>query len=92
MGKNFSVEETKAMASNLKALSDTELLAQYTEGGSQEALAEIVDRYTDLVYAVCQRTLGDAQAAEDAAQAAFLVLAREAAAYRRHRLFPPGFT
>ena len=67
------------MASNLKALSDPKLLVQYTEGGSQEAFAEIVDRYSDLVYAVCQRILGDAQAAEDAAQATFLVLARKAA-------------
>jgi RNA polymerase sigma factor (sigma-70 family) len=55
-------------------LTDAQLLAEYRRTGSRRAYSEIVSRYADAVYATCLRTLGDAHSAEDAAQAAFLVL------------------
>ena len=59
-------------------MTDRELLAEYVEGGSQQAFGQIVARHADMVYSACLRRLGDAHAAEDAVQAAFLVLMRKA--------------
>jgi|GEM_PF-1142163 len=58
-------------------MTDRELLGAYAHG-SQEAFAELVDRHAGRVYATCMRLLGNAHSAEDATQAAFLVLARKA--------------
>lgn len=60
-------------------LADAELVARYAAGGapSEAAFAEIVRRHGGLVLAACRRQLGDA-AAEDAAQATFMLLARKA--------------
>jgi putative isomerase len=57
---------------------DTALLDALRSDRSPQALAEIVRRYQDLVYAACYRILGDAALAEDAAQATFLVLWQKA--------------
>ena len=57
---------------------DHELLRQYTQDGCEDAFAELVRRHTDLVYAACLRIVRDPHLAEDAAQAAFLVLVRRA--------------
>lgn len=46
--------------------------------GDEAAFEDAVARWTDLVYAACLRVLGQADAAEDAAQAVFLQLARKA--------------
>jgi RNA polymerase sigma factor (sigma-70 family) len=64
---------------------DRQLLAEFAERGSQEAFGELVGRYAALVSSVCRRVLGDAHAAEDAAQATFLVLARRAAGLKGER-------
>jgi RNA polymerase sigma factor (sigma-70 family) len=58
-------------------MTDRELLARYASG-SAEAFTGIVERHTGKVYGTCRRILGDRHAAEDAAQAVFLVLARKA--------------
>jgi RNA polymerase sigma factor (sigma-70 family) len=58
-------------------VTDQELLKRYATAGSEEAFAEIVARHTNMAYSVCRRML-DAEAAEDAVQATFLVLARKA--------------
>jgi RNA polymerase sigma factor (sigma-70 family) len=59
-------------------MTDRELLTRYSAGGSSEAFAEIVNRYSGMVHAACLRILGDSHAAEDATQATFLIFMRKA--------------
>lgn len=53
-------------------------LLRALRAGDESAFEDAVARWTDLVYAACLRVLGRADAAEDAAQAVFLQLARKA--------------
>ncbi len=59
-------------------MTDRQLLAEYARSGSERAFAELVGRHAGMVHATCRRVLGDTPAAEDAVQAAFLVLVRKA--------------
>ncbi len=59
-------------------MTDRELFTGYAATGSSEAFAEIVQRYSAMVHSACLRILGDAHAAEDAAQATFLIFMRKA--------------
>ena len=61
---------------------DRELLAEYAATGSGQAFGELVGRHSAAVYSACLRILGETYAAEDAAQAVFLVLARKAGRLR----------
>ncbi|MEM1109529.1 MAG: sigma-70 family RNA polymerase sigma factor [Planctomycetota bacterium] len=54
---------------------DLEVLDRFRSGDDPEALAVLVDRYREMVYAVCRRRLGPTDA-EDAAQETFLKLVR----------------
>jgi RNA polymerase sigma factor (sigma-70 family) len=67
-------------------LSDGQLLERYTSGGhdpaGQAAFAALVGRHGPMVLGVCRQLLGDAQHAEDAFQATFLVLAQKARSIR----------
>jgi RNA polymerase sigma factor (sigma-70 family) len=67
-----------------EGLADPDLVAQLA-AGSQEALAELYDRYGRLAYAVALRVLGDPGRAEDAVQEAFLKIWNHAASFDARR-------
>jgi RNA polymerase sigma factor (sigma-70 family) len=66
-------------------VSDGELLARFVATGDSEAFAQLVRRHGPMVLAVCRRITRHRQDAEDAFQAAFLVLTRKA-----DTVNPPG--
>lgn len=61
---------------------DGRLLRRFAENSSEEAFAVLTKRHLGLVYAVCRRELDSNEAAEDAAQAVFLLLAQKAKTLR----------
>ncbi len=63
--------------------SDADLLDRFDRLRDEAAFAALVRRHGSMVHNVCRRVLGDVHAAEDAAQAVFLVLARKAGSLRR---------
>ncbi|MBI3723575.1 sigma-70 family RNA polymerase sigma factor [bacterium] len=70
---------------------DGELLAAYARSGDREALAELARRRLAEAYRIALRALGDAAAAEDAAQEAFVGLVRRARSFDASRPFGPWF-
>src|SRR5665213_3608105 len=67
-------------------LTDAELLGRFTENRDEAAFEVLVWRHGPMVLGVCRRLVRDAQEAEDAFQATFLVLARKAAMIQRQPL------
>ena len=67
-----------------EGLADPDLVAQLA-AGSQEALAELYDRYGRLAYSVALRVLGDPGRAEDVVQEAFLRIWNHAASFDARR-------
>src|SRR5262249_16393264 len=64
-------------------LSDAELLERFRRRREEAAFTLLVHRHGPMVLAVCRRILGDAHQAEDAFQATFLVLVRNAGTIRK---------
>ena len=78
---------TLFQAGSLGALTDGQLLDRYLspDGSCSEiAFAAVMERHGPMVMGVCQRLLADAHLAEDAFQAAFLVLRDEPESVRNH--------
>jgi RNA polymerase sigma factor (sigma-70 family) len=69
------------------ALTDGELLEHYLAGRDEAAFEALLRRHGPMVLAVCRRVAANAQDAEDAFQATFLVLVRKAASiWPRHKV------
>ena len=70
----------------LRSTSDQDLLAAFVASRHQAAFNTLVARrHGPMVLNVCRRVVGEAQMAEDAFQATFLVLARKAGTVRRRK-------
>lgn len=67
-------------------LEDAQLLERFATAGDEAAFELLVWRHGAMVFGVCRRILGDSHAAEDALQATFLALARQAKGVRRNTL------
>jgi RNA polymerase sigma factor (sigma-70 family) len=71
------------LAGDVAALPDAELVGRFVERRDEVAFTALVRRYGTVVLGVCRRVLRHEQDAEDAFQATFLVLARNAGRVRR---------
>jgi RNA polymerase sigma factor (sigma-70 family) len=71
-----------------ETLPDSGLLDRFVRRQDEAAFAALVERHGPMVLAVCRRALRHAHDAEDACQAAFLVLARKAASVRKRGALP----
>jgi RNA polymerase sigma factor (sigma-70 family) len=66
-------------------LTDADLLRRWVTQRDEAAFETLLWRHAPAVLGVCRRVLGDVHEAEDAAQAAFLTLARKAGAIGRRQ-------
>jgi RNA polymerase sigma factor (sigma-70 family) len=71
-----------------QTVSDAELLARFRAARDAAAFELVVYRHGPMVWATCRRILQDHHAAEDAFQAAFLALARQAGCIRSSTSVP----
>lgn len=62
---------------------DMDLLQQYAQWNSDSAFATLVSRHVNMVYSAALRKTGSSHAAEDIAQAVFIILAKKAGALPR---------
>src|SRR3954464_5391701 len=75
-----------AVDPDLASQTDNELLKRFLANRDANAFEALVRRHGPMVLALCRRILRNPQDAEDAFQAAFLVLVREAASIARPEL------
>jgi RNA polymerase sigma factor (sigma-70 family) len=83
--RNALVQHIRKLAAvqTTQTLSDRDLLDRFLAHHDEAAFAALVERHGAMVLGICRRVLRHAQDAEDASQAAFLVLARKAASIRK---------
>jgi RNA polymerase sigma factor (sigma-70 family) len=62
----------------MQEIGDRECLQRYARTGSEEAFSQLVSRHLNLVHSVALRKTGDAAAAEEIAQAVFIIFAQKA--------------
>jgi RNA polymerase sigma factor (sigma-70 family) len=75
--------ESTVPAAVAASLTDGELVERFIDSGQEQAFALLVERHSALVKRVCRRYLSDANDADDAYQATFVLLALKAASIRR---------
>lgn len=73
------------MLVEVAGLADAQLLALFISHRDEAAFTELVKRYRRLVWSVCRRVLSQTHDIEDAFQATFLVLVRDAGRIRRQK-------
>ncbi|HVK08790.1 MAG TPA: sigma-70 family RNA polymerase sigma factor [Gemmataceae bacterium] len=76
------------LVTRLQPLTDADALRRYAADRDEAAFAHLVRRYGPLVAGVCRRVLGPRAEADDAVQATFWALAKQAATIRDPRTLP----
>ena len=71
-------------SASVAELSDRELLSRFAKARDEQAFAALVSRHGQMVLGVCRRVLRNLHEAEEAFQAAFLVLAKQAGSQAWH--------
>lgn len=84
MANAEAMAETETQESRDVREDDQALLCAFVGGGAsgERAFSQLVRRHGPMVHGICRRRLRDADAAEDATQAVFVLLARKAGGLR----------